>query len=455
MKKVIALVLTAALCLTLFAGCSNGGGGGGDVGGEITLPKEGDTLKGRTLEVLYMVGGQGEMANPIADKLKEVYPDLTVNITYDHNAHEIMRNKVMSGNPPDIFDLNQGLYDYYGAIAEGVCYPFEPVLELPTVDGTQKLKDVVDLDMIVKGKVDGKHYCMADSVYTSGLYYDAKLFKDLGISVPTNWDEFMAACEKLKANNVYPLAYAGTFAFEYMLDYFFYPMVAAVDYQSYVDIQNLKEGAWKSDAVKTVLDRIQTMLDKGYFDPNSPGYEATSVQMEFIKRNVGFYPCGSWLEAEMAGNWPDDFELSYLPYSGAEKSDGDHYLIQAGVVSSISAKSQNLDIVGEWYRYFLSDPETTRKVIEVHINGLPLKDFSKNYGDLLPASVQQTWDALSAGSKPIVDLWGAWYKEAPVGFGDAINAFISGDISADDFMTRLDEQDTKIRNDSTLPKYTY
>ncbi|HHW31865.1 MAG TPA: extracellular solute-binding protein [Clostridiaceae bacterium] len=411
-------------------------------------------FNGRILDVLFMVGGQGQMADPIVAKLKEVYPGLNVNVVYDHNAHEIMRNRVMAGNPPDIFDLNQGFYDYYGAISEGICKPLDFLYPLKTIDGTKTLKDVMDFNAIQKGYLNGKYYLMADSIYTSGLWYDAKLLRDNNLNPPTTWNEFVEVCEKLKQKGIYGLSWSGRWAGEYAMNYFFYPMVASLDYDTFIAIENLEDDAWDRPAVREVMNRLKMMVDKGYFDVKASGMDASEIQMEFIKRTFAFYPCGSWLEAEMAGNWPADFELTYLPFSGVSDKNGTNYTLLASVVSGISSKTKNEDIVGEYYRYFLSDYDTTAKVVSTSLNGLPLKGFSEQFGHLLPKSVQGTWEAISAGNMPLIQMASSWYPEHLILSGDSITAFVNGDITADEFAKRMNEFNKATKADSSIVKYT-
>jgi N-acetylglucosamine transport system substrate-binding protein len=450
LKKTISLVLTALMLVGLFAGCGKSGGADNP---NPAKPDAKYDFSGRTLDVLYMVGGQGQMADPIAAKLKEVYPGLTVDIVYDHNAHEIMRNRVMANNPPDIFDLNQGFYDYYGAISEGICKPLDFLYPLKTIDGTKTLKDVIDFDAIQKGYVDGKYYLMVDTIYTSGLWYDAKLLRDNNINPPTTWDEFVKVCEALKSKDIYGLSWSGRWAGEYAMNYFFYPQVASLDYKAFIDIENLKDDAWDSPAVREVMDRLKFLVDKGYFDVKSAGMDASEIQMEFIKRTFAFYPCGSWLEAEMAGNWPADFELTYLPFSGVKDSKGTNHTLLASVVSGISAITKNEDIVGEYYRYMLSDKDVTSKIVEGALNGLAIKGFSEQFGHLLPKSVQGTWAAISAGNKPLIQMASSWYPEHLILSGDSITAFVNGDISADEFAKRMNEFNKKTKADSSIAKY--
>lgn len=449
-KRIISILIAVLMIVGLCAGCNKSGGA------ENPNPAKSGAkydFNGRTLDVLYMVGGQGQMADPIADKLKEDYPGLTVNVVYDHNAHEIMRNRVMAGNPPDIFDINQGFYDYYGAIAEGICKPLDFLYPLKTVDGSKTLKEVIDFDAIKKGYVDGKYYLMADTIYTSGLWYDAKLLRDNNINPPTTWDEFVKALEILKSKGVIGLSWSGKWAGEYALNYFFYPQVASLDYKAFIDIQNLEDNAWKSPAVREVMDRLKMIVDKGYFDTKSAGMDAAEIQMEFIKRTFAFYPCGSWFEAEMEGNWPDDFELTYLPFSGVKDAKGTNHTLLASVVSGVSAETKNEDIVGEYYRYMLSDKEVTTNIVKGALNGLPIKGFSENFGDLLPKSVQGTWAAISDGNKPLIEMASSWYPEHIIMSGDAITAFVAGNITAEEFADRMDKFGKQVKDDSSIVKY--
>ncbi len=449
-KRIGLLLLVVALVVSVLAGC----GKAGDADNPNPAQVDGKyDFKGRSIDVLYMIGGQGQMADPIAAKLEEVYPGLKVNVVYDHNAHEIMRNRVMANETPDIFDLNQGFYDYYGAIAEGICKPLDFIYPLKTVDGTKTIKEIIDFDAIKKGQVDGHYYLMADTIYTSGVWYDAKLLRDLDIAPPTTWDEFVAACATLKANDIYGLSWSGRWAGEYALNYYFYPQIASLDYQAFIDIQNLKEGAWNAPAVREVMDRLAYLVDNDYFDHRSAGMDASEIQMEFIKRQFAFYPCGSWLEAEMEGNWPADFELTYLPFSGVKSSSDTNYTLLASVVSGVSAKTQNEDIVGEYYRYMLSDKDTTRAIVGGALNGLAIKGFSEQFGDLLPSSVQGTWEAISAGNKPLLEMATAWYPEHMTMTQDAIGAFVSGNNTADEFAERMEKFGKELRDDSSVVKY--
>ena len=237
------------------------------------------------------------------------------------------------------------------------------------------------------------------------------------------------------------------------MNYWFYPEVATLDYKAFVAIEDLDENAWQAPAVQEVIGRLKTLLDKGYFDTASAGMDASEIQMEFIKRTFAFYPCGSWLEAEMSGNWPTDFKLTYLPFSGVKAAADTNYTLLASVVSAVSATTKNEDIVGEYYRYMLSDDAVTSAIVGGALNGLAIKGFSEKFGKLLPLSVQGTWAAIDAGNKPLIQMASAWYPEHLTTSQDAITAFVAGDIDAAEFAKRMDDFGAAVKADSTITKY--
>ena len=351
----------------------------------------------RKLDVLFMVGGQGTMADPILAKLKEVFPGLDATVVYDHKAGDILRNRTLANDVPDIFDVNSMTYDHLAAIDEGVIQSLDILYDVPCVDDPSKtLKDVLNFQTMNYGAIDGKYHLLPDALYTSGLWYDAKMFRDKGYEAPSTWDEFVALGDKAKADGKNLLLYSTKYGGEYFQQYWFDPLLLSIDLGAYGDLQNLKENAWSNPAVRKALELTIGLIDKGYVDTVSGTLGISETQMEFCNGNVLFYACGSWLEAEMAGSWPEGFELTYLPFP-PQKEGEPSYCIIAPVVSGISATTKNQDLVKEYYRYMLTDPETTKKVVAITLNGLPIKGFSEKYGDLLPASVNSCWKAIDSG----------------------------------------------------------
>ncbi len=449
-RKATAILLVLTLLASLLMGCSDSGG--------VKKPSGNGADKGyagREISILLHRGGGGDYYAPVVESLRKAYPELTVNYEYADEGAERMKQLVLSGETPDIFSLNQGMYNYYAAIQEGICGPINDYLELSTLDGSAKLGDVVDTGLMVKGRVDDKYYIWPEIIFTSGLWYDGNLFETNSIKVPETWAEFEAAGDKLDALGIDLLGYCGMMAHEYPLDYMFYPFLISLDEEAFTKVQNLADDAWDTPAMVELVNRLQSLRDKDYTSKAAIALGNNETQMEFINHKFAFLPCGSWLEAEMGDAWTSDWKLNFLPYSGRTDTGGSNYVHMISLISAVSADSENTDLIGEFYRYLYSDPETIKAVVGVAQNGLPIKDFGANYGDLLNDSTAQVWKAIDDGSKTFVSLTTNWYAQSSKDFADAFNSFMNGQSSGDEFRARMKAAMKAIKDSSEYEKYTY
>ncbi len=282
------------------------------------------------------------------------------------------------------------------------------------------------------------------------------MFKEKGYDLPETWDEFVALGDKAKADGKHLLLYSVAFGGEYFYNYFFNPLLCSIDLEAFGKLQRLEENAYSDPAVKKALDLVQMLIDEGYTEPVASTLTSISeVQMEFCNGNVLFYACGSWLEAEMEGNWPDGFDLKYIPFPAQKKGDPS-YLAVAGVISAVSAKTENVDIIKEYYRYMLSNKETTTKVVETTLNGLAIADFSENYGHLLSSSVSSSWEAVDAGQAiGIRELARSFYPGLADRIQQSIQALHADDIDVAGYIDALNDFYNETRADDAVLKRDY
>lgn len=438
MKKLVSLLL----CLVL-------------AGSTVAALAQGD-YSGRELDVLFMVGGQGQMANPILAKLEEELPGLKTTVVYDHLAADILRNRTLANDMPDIFDVNQYFYNHMAAIDEGLIKPLDFLYDVPCVDDPSKtIGDILNFQTMGVGHVNGSYYLMPDTLYTSGLWYDAKMFRDSGYEVPGTWDEFVALGDKAKADGKYLLLYTTKYGGEYFQQYWFDPLLLSLDLEAYGGLQNLKEDAWSHPAVRKALELTVDLIDRGYVDQVSGTLDIPETQMEFCNGNALFYACGSWLEAEMAGNWPEGFELTYLPFPPQNEGEPS-YTVVAPVVSAVAATTENEDIIKEYYRYMLSHPETIEEIVKTTLNGLPIKGFSEKYGHLLPASVNSCWQQIDSGRVlSIGDNMPLFYNDSVDLLNDLSGELTARTITVDEYIDALNQYFADKNADEDVVKRTF
>ena len=460
-KKLISMLLICAMSVSLAACGSKEEAPAKEAEAVETQAEESETAAddsnkyaGRTLKVLQSVGGAGNYYEAVAERMMELYPGLNVEVDYNAAAGDTLRTQILAGEAPDIFCVNSGELPIFEAIEQGIAMPVNEVLEVATMDGDKTLGDIIDIGMLTLAEQDGNYYALPETLYISGLWYDVNFFEENGLKVPESWEDCLALAEELDAMGVDLFGYTGVMASEYATNYWFWPMVASNDYEMYSDIMNLEADAFKSASMQKVLDKMQDMRDNGYYNTNTMGLGNAETQMSFIDHDFAFLPCGSWLEAEMADAWTEDWELGFLPYAFGTDAGDTNYLRTSGQCSMISSTTENFDLVCEFYRVMYSDHDALYNATLVHQNPIGVEGFGETYGELLLsslASASTAMDSMGAVTIPATN----WYPTINTELGNMINAFMSGDIEAEEFMQRGYDLIDGIKNDDSITKHTF
>ncbi len=188
---------------------------------------------------------------------------------------------------------------------------------------------------------------------TIQMWYDAAVFAELGLSVPTTWAEFMDVCEAIKQSGRTPIVMgnadawvAGNFA-----GLFIYRVAGN---EKAAAIMGLEAGYSLDDPdfVKA-LELAYEMGEKGYVnaDMNTLGYEESFVRM--FDGSAVMYPLGSWYpsEVEYIGYDFDDTGHDYFMVPAVAGGKGDQTSIlglNTGYV--VNAETEHLDLVYDLVR---------------------------------------------------------------------------------------------------------
>ena len=208
--------------------------------------------------------------------------------------------------------------------------------------------------------------------------------------------------------------------------------------------------------MKNVMEKMKYLRDNDLMSQYTIGSGTSEAQVSFINHDFAIYPCGSWLEAEMADAWTEGWELTFLPFTFGDVDDKDHKFMGVGGQSSriTSTTKENLDLVGEFYRVLYCDEEAIRGEVATHGNVMLIPGFAEKYGDLVDPSVR-TASACADDMRKITNQAGGWYPDMRTEVGNAINAYYNGDIDEAAFIQRLRDKMDSIKNDSTVTKYNF
>lgn len=270
MKKLLALILSVAMLLTLAVSASAEG-----------------------TELTYW--SMWSSTEPQAIAIQSIIDDYTaktgvkVNVEWKgRDIKTLVETAIDAGEKIDLFDDD----------FQRVAYLKDKLADLETMAAAVGYDDfaIAALPAAVRGWA-GNLNCIPYQAYSSGIFYSEEIFAAAGITtMPTTWDELLAVCQTLKD--------AGYDAFaqdDAYVKYTFGFLLAR-----YIGQDGIKEmvtnGDWaENEAVLKAATDIENMVKAGYFEENVPGAYPAS------ENKIGFGTCAmvvnaTWVPAEIKNN---------------------------------------------------------------------------------------------------------------------------------------------------------
>ncbi|MEO3862004.1 extracellular solute-binding protein [Acrocarpospora sp. B8E8] len=186
--------LALALSAVMFMGAC--GGGSGASANEVRLTVW--TWSNEAMNAFKKAG--------IIDAFEKAHPGIAVEVVaqLDKNYETLLTTGLAGSGSPDIVALRS--YGVLSSFADsGNIVPLDDVVKdwsgfsKPALAGA-------------KGKANGKFYAVPQGIQTAQVYYNKKIFADLGLAVPASWDELIAAAQKIKDSGVAPIVIPGSVA---------------------------------------------------------------------------------------------------------------------------------------------------------------------------------------------------------------------------------------------------
>lgn len=202
---------------------------------------------------------------------------------------------------------------------------------------------------------NGKVYGAPTLVASWVMFYNIHVFDQYGLKEPKTWADFLAICDKLKANGVTPVGFTIEGGWT---SFFWFQQLLATNYpKAYTDIMEGRQ-SWKSDEVTKTFVLWKELMDKGYF--TDPGFSfGNEMVPAFSKGTIAMTYCGDWLSAnfDKAGlKGGVDYSVFVIPtqVTGRPKT----VIYEAGPIS-ISANAQHKAAAQKFLQYWVSDEGQT------------------------------------------------------------------------------------------------
>lgn len=364
MKKLISAILAVCMCTALLAGC------GGSPAPSTPSSQPGPQSQAQPAEPVeltffgFKTGGEIGALEDLIAKFNTENPD--IHVTYEGISNgggyqDVLTTRLASGQGDDVFLANP---NYLGKLQEAGY-----VEDLSSMAVVGNYSDLVKDLMTIDGKVPG----LAMELAVFGMFVNNDVLKADNLALPTNYDEFMAACETLKGAGVTPVVASakdgtgiGVFCSTRGMD----GLYASADKKDQIAAINAGTQSL-AETMKDGLDLVAELKAKGYINADQALVMAPAQDdiTEFAKGNTAFMTGGGWSLAAIQEAMPNaDVTLAGVPVR-----EDSLVMINAGVRLCINSASGH-KAEAQRFVEFMTKTENLDQYVASQNAFTPLKD---------------------------------------------------------------------------------
>jgi len=350
--KTLALSVLAGTMAFSLAACGSDNKGG--TTGENSNQSNGGNTSNVTLELAISKSSQDSPF--IADwVLKEFENETGIKINLQlipaEQSTTVLQTKLAVNEVPDLIQ-----YNLASAVTDlNLERNFETLDNEPWVDR------ILNTDVLSAfGNIYSFH--VSQDTGMQGVVYNKDIFEELGLEIPTNFEEFLAVCEAIKASGTTPvfMPYKDAWAANV------WPAAAFADYAAkndptlFDDLNANKKDWTEIPEFENILDQQYQIFKLGYTNADVLSDSYDMAVGKFLNKEVAMMFMGDWLIQNIESQDPSmNLGLFAIPY-GEDPTMGASPL---GGQLFIPKNSKHIDEAKQ-YLEFVASPEIAQKIVD-------------------------------------------------------------------------------------------
>ena len=281
---------------TLLAGCVS-------TGGDAPAATTGEDAEGSLiLQSRFTDAEKGGIEELVANfnALDEGTVELNSIPTQTFNAQ--LPTYLTGANPPDVYTwyAGQATRDFAD---QGLLLDLSDVWASSMDNFPPALRDLSQTE-------DGTEVFVPTGYYWWGVYYFKSDFEKLGVTPPTTWEEFLAACDTIQQQGVNPLTIGLSDNAWLASAWFDYLNLRINGGDFHLDLLAGNE-SYDSPEVAAVMDEFAKVLP--YFDPAALGVSQNQAMSDFSQGRAAMYLLGAWAQPSVPAERLDDLAFFQFP----------------------------------------------------------------------------------------------------------------------------------------------
>ena len=437
-KKIVSILLAAAMTLSL-AACGSGNDSKADNANADASAAPAATAAGEADQDAAPAQDSGEevtlslmvTTRPTTDNkdfyldwlpelVKEKYPNINIEVEQlpTDQYKQTVKLKFASGQGPDIFTWWAGLQ----------------AQDLVDAGYVRDMSDFSQLGKFSKSiadsySFDGKTYAIPLGSSFLTTWYNKDAFTDAGIDkIPENWDEFLAACDKLKAKGYTPITMGDKQSF--VIQFGVYQVGASAIYADNYDFDKqlfTGETKFTDPAWIDTINKYKSLYDNGYIIENSLGLSQEQSRQAYLDGKAAMIIDGSFGYDALNKQGAVEFEKGMFAIPSNEAGKEFVYNLTPSNGIFVSANSKNQEAIDQVLEYWFTEGTPLfEKWVELS-SDIPCYEGVEDKRPLIQEYLDRYKDY-----KNIYNLNNAW----PEGVSDMMctkfQEVIAGDATAED-----------------------
>jgi raffinose/stachyose/melibiose transport system substrate-binding protein len=315
--------------------------------------------------------------------LTEAYTALHPNVTFEleippvpgEEVPNLVQTRLATGEMNDIFYFNSG----------ALIQPLNPSETLVDLSGEPFIANIVDSFLPAVSQNGGIYGVPVGYAAAGGVLYNKKIYEQLGLSVPTTWEEFAANNEAIKEAGIPPVlqTYGDPWTSQLFVLGDFYN-VAQANPNWAEDYTNNKAKFATTPEATAGFEHFQEGLEKGWYQQD---YETALFEQGLgmlANGEVAQYPMLTQVMNTVATNWPDqvnDVGFFALPGTDASKNGATVWMPLAFYAPKTA---KNIDVIKDFFAFVASTEGTDAMTAKVTPAGPYLIKGATLPDDVLP-----------------------------------------------------------------------
>ncbi|MFC4779379.1 extracellular solute-binding protein [Paenibacillus sp. GCM10023252] len=319
------------------------------------------------------------------------------------NRDTKLKAEMAAGNPPDIFEV-------FGGADLNLYVKANRMLDLTPIIEELGIKDkFASLDEFT---VDGKVYGLPFGGYSEAIFYNKKIFQELGLAIPTTWDQLIDISGKIKEAGYTPFALAAK-------DGWVNGMMWNTVMERNVGIDAFSklvsgEAKWTDENFVKGFSAYADLVNKDFFTKGALGLAYADQGAQFLSGKSAMVFTGTWDANRFTGEEAGDLKgnIGYFSFPEFTGGAGDQKSINAsysnGFGFSANLTPDQVEAAKKFIANFFNEEVQKRTLVEDKLlPSMKLSDLSgvdPLISEVLTvmANASSSWKAYDAIVQPAV-----------------------------------------------------